>query len=107
MKKLALFVLATIAVSFFLNAYGQVGISISTPKAALDIPASNPANPSATDGILIPRISSFPSTNPTADQHGMLIFMNNPSVFNGEGFYYWDNPSITWIPVIIINGQRG
>lgn len=99
MKKITLFVLATIAGSFFLNAYGQVGISTSTPKAALDIPASDPANPLATDGFLIPRISKFPSTNPTADQHGMLIFMTKANAFQVIGFHYWNNPTTEWIRI--------
>ena len=72
----------------YLSATAQVGIGNTDPKSALDISASNTATPSNTDGILIPRIDNFPSSNPAADQDGMLVFVTG----NGtptKGFYFW------------------
>ena len=31
--------------------------------------------PSNSDGLLIPRISAFPSTDPTASQNGMIVYL--------------------------------
>lgn len=75
----------------------QVGIGTTNPKSTLDIPASNAATPSNTDGILIPRISAFPATNPGLDQDGMLIFLSTAIAGHGKGFYYWDNTLTDWI----------
>ena len=44
----------------------QIGIGTTTPNATLDIRPSNQATPANTDGVLIPRIDTFPATNPTA-----------------------------------------
>ena len=83
---------------FALNhSFAQVGINNTNPKASLDISASNVATPNNTDGILIPRVDSFPITNPTADQNGMLIYVTGNG-FAAEGFYYWNNISSSWIP---------
>jgi len=88
MKKVALFI------GLFLLHYigiSQVGINNTDPKASLDITASNPANPSNTDGILIPRIDAFPTPAPTAAQHGMMVYLTTASGGNPPGFYFWDN----------------
>jgi len=83
---------------FFLNCVvlcAQVGINTTSPNAALDIQATNAAAPSATDGILIPKIDEFPATNPTAAQDGMMVFVTgNGSV--SKGFYYWDQTTTNW-----------
>ena len=82
----------------YLSATAQVGIGNTDPKSALDISASNTATPSNTDGILIPRIDNFPSSNPAADQDGMLVFVTG----NGtptKGFYFWNNTTTSWINV--------
>jgi hypothetical protein len=76
----------------------QVGINKTDPKATFDIAARNPANPEGTEGFLIPRITSFASSNPTAAQDGMLVYMNNASAYAGVGFYYWDNDTTNWLP---------
>lgn len=78
-------------------AIAQVGIGTSAPKSMLDIPASNRTAPASTDGILIPRIDNFPTTNPGADQDGMLVFLTTASGAQRKGFYYWDNTPQIWV----------
>ncbi|OAD92640.1 hypothetical protein A7A78_01655 [Aequorivita soesokkakensis] len=77
----------------------QVGINTTNPNATLDIPALNSSSPTNTEGILIPRVSAFPSPNPGAGQHGMMLFLTSTVGVNTPGFYYWDNVSGSWIPV--------
>jgi len=94
--KLTLILICTSLVSF-----AQVGIGNTDPKASLDITASNTVTPSNTDGILIPKVDNFPTTNPAADQNGMLVFVTG----NGtptKGFYYWDS-ILGWVS---INGAQ-
>ena len=83
----------------------QVGINNTLPKAQLDISASNVGAPSPTDGILIPRVNSFPAVNPVADQDGMLVFLSVVSGTNQPGFYYWKQATTAWIP--IVSGNAG
>ncbi|MBW2937796.1 hypothetical protein KXJ69_06730 [Aureisphaera sp. CAU 1614] len=78
-------------------ANAQVGIGTSAPKSMLDIPASNATTPSYTDGILIPRINTFPAVNPGADQDGMLVFLTTATGTYKKGFHYWDNTPKKWI----------
>ena len=79
----------------------QVGIGTTSPNAQLDISSSNQATPANTDGILIPKIDAFPSTNPTASQQGMLVYLTTTTTFSSvtktPGFYYWDNGTTNWI----------
>lgn len=88
-------------ISFFICLFSttvlaQVGINTTTPNAQLDVQSSNVANPANTDGILIPKVDEYPSTNPTAAQDGMLVYATgNGSV--AKGFYYWDNNTASWI----------
>jgi hypothetical protein len=70
----------------------QVGINTETPNARLDIRSSSQTSPAATDGILIPRIDVFPSTNPGAAQNGMLVFLTTDRTF-----YYWNHAQGAWI----------
>jgi len=77
----------------------QVGIGTTDPKAKLDIRASNQATPANNDGLLIPKIDEYPTTNPTALQDGMLVFVTGNGSIT-KGFYYWDNASTSWITVI-------
>lgn len=70
--------------------YGQVGVGNTNPQASLDITASNQATPSNVDGILIPRIDTFPLTSPTAAQNGMLVYLTTAVGSNPKGFYHWD-----------------
>lgn len=78
---------------------GNIGMNTPTPEAQLQITASNQANPSFSDGIIIPKIDIFPVTNPTAAQQSMLVYLTTASGINNPGFYYWDNITTTWISV--------
>jgi len=92
--------LVALALFFQFAATAQVGINNTNPKAVLDITASNPAAPVNTDGILIPRIDAFPTTNPGVEQQGMLVYLTTTVGTNTPGFYYWDNTSTSWVAVL-------
>lgn len=77
----------------------QVGINTTIPNAQLDIRSTNQGAPSNTDGILIPKVDVFPATNPTAAQHGMLVYLTTTSGTDLSGFYYWDNATVDWKPI--------
>lgn len=86
--------------------FAQIGINTINPQSQLDITASNSVTPSNTDGILIPRISAFPATNPTASQNGMMVFLTAISAGKQPGFYYWDNATTSWIGInSTVNGD--
>ena len=72
----------------------KIGINEPAPSAKLQINASSQANPNNTDGIIIPKVDTFPIINPTAAQNGMMVFLTTPA--SQSGFYYWDNPTSTW-----------
>ncbi len=76
--------------------FSQVGINTSNPNALLEIKTSNEANPTPTDGILVPKIDAFPSTNPTASQQGLLVYLKNTIGTSLPGFYYWDDATTSW-----------
>lgn len=89
----------TIPLLFFLFTgilTAQVGINTTAPNAQLDIRSANQATPTNQDGLLIPKVDVFPATNPTAAQHGMLVFLTTAAGANLPGFYYWDNPTAAW-----------
>ncbi|PHS10037.1 MAG: hypothetical protein COA88_03135 [Kordia sp.] len=97
MKK-RLFLLLEITINSH-SLFAQVGINTTSPKSRLDIVASNQASPSNKDGILIPRIDSFPVINPTVDQNAMLVFLNTVSGGKQPGYYYWNHDIIDWIGI--------
>ncbi|MBC8883815.1 hypothetical protein H9X57_12035 [Flavobacterium piscinae] len=80
-------------------AVAQVGINTTSPNAQLDIRSSNQVAPASTDGMLIPKIDTFPAVNPTAAQQGMLVYLTTTVGSNPPGFYYWDNTTTNWIPI--------
>lgn len=84
------------AFSLFINVatYAQVGINTTNPNATLDITSSNQATPSASDGLLIPKVDNFSAINPSLDQNGMLVFRTSDNIF-----YYWDHSTTSWIPL--------
>lgn len=79
-----------------LGTAAQVGINTTDPKAQLDINIHNPAAPGPTDGILIPRLDNFPTTNPAVDQNGMLIFLTSQRGDLSSGFYWWNSATGKW-----------
>ncbi|WP_034257845.1 hypothetical protein [Altibacter lentus] len=98
MKKTTYAIIALLLVAFA-PAIAQVGIGNTSPKSILDISASNPSAPTNLDGILIPRITSFPDIEPGEAQDGMMVFLTTAVGTNDKGFYYWDNPLSKWISV--------
>lgn len=99
MKKNTLTLIALFSIFFYLPTVAQVGINTISPKSILDIQASNGSSPSNMDGILIPRLNSFPVVNPGADQNGMMVFLTTAIGTDDKGFYYWDSPSNRWISI--------
>ncbi len=102
MRKIVL--LIALLITFI--ATSQVGINTTTPQSILDITVLDPSNPVNTDGLLIPRLDTFPVINPTAAQLGQLIYLRTPlTAFTVDtvakdysvGFYYWDNANTDWI----------
>jgi hypothetical protein len=92
--KINFFLIVIFFISFQLKA--QVGIGSTNPKSLLEIKSSNPANPSNKDGLLIPKLDNFPTTDPEADQDGMLIYRTTDKTI-----YKWDNADVTWVPLVM------
>jgi len=90
-----LFSLSLLMLLFF-TGHAQVGVGNTNPQATLDISASSTTIPANNDGILIPRMSAFPATSPTAAQDGMLIFYTG-TARNGKGFYFWNQTITDWV----------
>jgi len=86
--------LCSIAFLIISNGNAQVGIGNTSPQANLDITASSTTSPANNDGVLIPRMSTFP-TAPGATRDGMLIFYTGTGS-SGKGFYYW-NQGTGWV----------
>lgn len=99
MKNSTLALIAIITLSFTTIGIAQVGIGNTAPNSMLDIQSTNPSDPANTDGILIPRISKFPATNPGNDQNGMLVYLTAPVGTFNTGFHYWHAPEDRWISV--------
>lgn len=89
--------------SFLSNS--QVGIGTTAPNALLDIRPLNSAAPVNTDGLLIPKMSVFPTPNPTSAQRGMLVFLTNVVGLKGPGFYYWENFLNDWVSLFDTNNS--
>jgi hypothetical protein len=93
MKKLViLFIIIT-----YSNCFAQIGVNTATPYAQLELKSINPSNPENNEGILIPKIDIFPTTNPTVNQDGMLVYLTTANGSFAKGFYYWNNASNQWI----------
>jgi len=87
-----------IVMLFGIYGYAQVGINNTNPKATLDIKATSMTDPASTDGVLIPRIDEFSTTEPSSTQDGMLVFLTGNGIPT-KGFYYWDSAVLKWIPL--------
>ncbi|MEH1007343.1 hypothetical protein VDP25_06330 [Winogradskyella sp. ECml5-4] len=88
---------------FILSVAAQVGVGNTNPQAQLDISASSTSSPANSDGILIPRMSNFPST-PGATRDGMLIFYTGTGA-SGKGFYYWNQTTMSWSALTVKNAD--
>lgn len=100
MKKIASFIVFIGLILLTANlTHAQVGINNDDPKSTLDIQASATDMPSNTDGILVPRIGAFPSTDPGADQDGMMVFLTAATGSYTKGFHYWDNADGSWVRI--------
>ena len=80
----------------FITATAQIGVYNTSPQAVLDVSSTNESSPSSEDGVLIPRLTSFPAVNPGVAQNAMLIYMDNAAAPLGKGFYYWDSNKNAW-----------
>ena len=91
-KKKYLLLVLILSINFSI---AQVGIGTTSPDAQLDIRSSNQVTPINTDGILIPKVDSFPVINPTIAQQSMLVYLTTATTFGGNpkaiGFYYQNN----------------
>ena len=100
MKKYYLFLLMS---TFSLYTMAQnVGVGVvppAVPNAKLEIVAANPAAPTNQDGLLIPRISAFPSVNPGVSQNAMMVYLTTTVGSNQPGFYFWDHTNSAWTAV--------
>jgi len=74
----------------------QVGIGTTSPSAMLDIKSTSLTTPNNKDGLLIPKINVFPTTNPGAAQDGMMVYVTGAGT-QAKGFYYWDNATSSWL----------
>ncbi|MEY8848274.1 tail fiber domain-containing protein [Psychroserpens sp. XS_ASV72] len=70
---------------------GKVGLNDTSPDARLDIEVTDRNAPLNTDGLLVPRINNFPSTNPGILQDGMLVYLTSD-----DSFYFWDHGNTNW-----------
>jgi trimeric autotransporter adhesin len=83
----------------------QIGVNTINPQATLDIFTSNPANPDPNEGLLIPRIHEFPSTNPSANQDGMIVFVTGNGSIQ-KGLYFWNNSTSSWVSISTTTIER-
>ncbi|WP_452219922.1 hypothetical protein [Lacinutrix salivirga] len=81
----------------------QVGIGNVNPQASLDVSASSTTAPINTDGLLVPRMNTFPGTDPGAFQNSMLVYLTTNvtigTVSYTKGYHYWDNDIPAWVPL--------
>jgi hypothetical protein len=93
----------------FLGMKAQVAINTQNPaKSTLEVVPTDPDNPTAMDGVLIPKVPNFPATNPTSA--GNLIFFkkdaNTLAAFNTkpDGFYFWNGNE--WVMLLTANAAN-
>ncbi|APD06050.1 uncharacterized protein UJ101_00508 [Flavobacteriaceae bacterium UJ101] len=66
----------------------QVGIGTDNPKATLHIGGNDPSAPTVNDGLIIPKVLSFPSGNPS--EVGLELYLDAEVEGNPKGFYFWN-----------------
>ncbi len=93
----------TLSTILSLRGSGKVGIDTSTPKTTLDVRAKNDNGTTqgavtASDGILVPRVSSLTVSGTT---NGQMVYLvaDNGGFF--KGFHYWNGT--VWSPVTPTN----
>lgn len=84
--------------------FAQIGVNTTDPQAQLDVRSTNQAAPTPTDGILIPKIDAFPTTNPSMDQDAMIVYLTTTAGSDLPGFYYWSGTLNEWQP---LSGKAG
>ena len=105
MKNSNKIILIIVLVVLNINLNAQVGIGTTSPNGLLDITSASPSTPIATDGLLIPRVSAFPSPVGVA-QNGMMVFLTTAFAANKIGIHYYDFPSLTWKRVTTGNNDN-
>ncbi len=96
-----IFILLSFLLLIMSSSFAQIGIGNIDPKSSLDISATNPATPTATDGILIPRVNSL-FASPGADQDGMMVYLTTDNTF-----YFWEYSTTSWYSLSSSNGSSG
>ena len=92
MKKRIFTLLVLVSLSSF--AYAQMGVNTTSPETTLDVRAKNHLGAvTATDGLLIPRVSSLATAGSVNGQLVYLIADNGGFI---KGFHYWNGTA--WTP---------
>ena len=87
-----------IIIIFPLLSFSQVGIGTSTPNSTMEIVGSG-----TNDGLLIPRVNNLDALG--ANQNSALVYLTTTTGTNTPGFYYWENATSLWIP--LLNKYKG
>ena len=89
-----LLILALFALNFFFfESYAQVGIGTTSPQAMLDVLASDPDNPTAKDGFLMPRVTSLSQDFQSTTVGTMVFYTGSTGTGNGNmknTIYFFD-----------------
>ena len=89
-----LLILALFALNIFsFESYAQVGIGTTTPQAMLDVVASDPDNPTAKDGFLMPRVTSLSQDFQSTTIGTMVFYTGSTGTGNGNmknTIYFFD-----------------
>ncbi len=93
-------IIKTLFLCTSLICYSQVGINTKDPNATLEIEASDAANPSNSDGILIPRVDKFPDNDPTAEKDSILIYLTTTIDNRTPGYYFWSHGRSKWCKLL-------
>jgi hypothetical protein len=80
--------------------FGLIGIGEPNPKARLHLTATSQTNPDPSDGLIIPKMNIFPTTNPTYNQDSMMVFLTTAVGVKQPGFYYWDYLTTSWKSIV-------
>lgn len=90
-----------------IGANAQIGVNAPLPQSTLEVKATSQENPTALDGLLIPRVDKFTNTDPGQDQHSMIVFLTKEITHKTKlyaiGYYYWDATKTDWIKLTDAN----